>query len=296
MRFGITPLQFSDIKNLITENGSVDLTKFDFSQVVMHAIKEGFHHMELTLDIGYLLPGSLNKEKMERLAEMSEEEGITYSVHLPFMSIEPASPNEYIRKASLKSLVHSIEVARILEPECYVLHSTVALAAGLNLDLNLPENYKECVNRNLLSHSAKSVDEILSKTDIPSRKLALENVIFPFELAREIVDQYDLSICFDTGHLLAGYSGKQSVIGFLKAHWDRIVELHLHDGFHRRTDGNIVRRDHLPIGDGNLPISELMDYLDEKGFKGPIVFELTFDEAKRSLETIRERCPRVDVE
>ena len=295
VRFGIQPLQFVDVMSLITGERLVDFSRFDFPQICMAAVKGGFHSLELTLDMGYVLPGSLNEEVMEKFLEMKEEEEITYSVHLPLWSIEPSSPNEYIRKASVKSLIHSIQVAEILEPECYVLHSTGALAAEFTR-LDLPEHYKDLVGRYILSHTAKSIEEILSKTGIPPRKLALENVEFPFRLTRGIVDQFTLSICFDTGHLLAGYSGEYSVMGFLKKHWDRIVEIHLHDGFHREKNGKVVRSDHLPLGSGDLPVSELMGCLDKKEFKGPVVFELGFDEAKHSLEVIREQCPGIAIE
>lgn len=295
MRFGMQPLQFADIMNLVAGNGPVDLTKFDFPQLCMSAVKGGFRHIELTLDVSYFLPNSLDEESVERFMEMKEERGITYSVHLPLWSIEPASPNEFVRKASVDSLVHSIEIAKALDPECYVLHSTGALAAEF-ARLELPESYKGLVNRYMLSCSAKSIGEILQKTKIPHPKLALENVEFPFELTRETVDRFDLSICFDTGHLLAGYCGEQSVMEFVERHWDRIVELHLHDGFHRTENGNKVRRDHLPIGQGNLPVSELMGFLARRGFKGPLVFELALDEAKSSIETIRKKCPWVLIE
>ena len=295
VRFGIQPLQFADVMSLITGERLVDFSKFDFPQICMAAVKGGFHFLELTLDMGYVLLGSLDEEVMEKLVEMKKEEEITYSVHLPLWSIEPSSPNEYIRKASVESLIHSIDVAEILEPECYVLHSTGALAAEFTR-LDLPKHYRELVGRYILSHTAKSMEEILSKTGIPPCRLALENVEFPFKLTRETVDQYDLSICFDTGHLLAGYSGEYSVMGFLKKHWDRIVEIHLHDGFHREENGRVVKRDHLPIGSGDLPVSEFMGCLDKKGFKGPVVFELGFDEAKHSLEVIREQCPGIAIE
>ena len=294
VRFGIQPLQFTDVMNLITGKGLVDFSKFVFPQICMAAVNGGFHFLELTLDMGYVLPGSLNEEVMEKFIEMKKEEEIAYSVHLPLWSIEPSSPNEYIRKSSVESLIHSIEVAKILEPECYVLHSTGALASEFTR-LDLPKLYKEIVDRYMLSQAAKSVEEILSKTGIPPCKLALENVEFPFKLTREIVDQFSLSICFDTGHLLAGYSGEYSVMGFLKKHWDRIVEIHLHDGFHREKNGNVVKRDHLPIGSGDLRVSEFMSYLDKKGFKGPLVFELGFNEAKHSLKVIHEQCPRIAI-
>lgn len=294
MRFGIQPLQFVDIMRLITEEKLVDLGRFDLPQVCMPAIGSGFSFIEIILDIDYILPGSLDEGTMRRLVEMKEG-GIAYSVHLPLWSIEPASPNEYIREASVESLVHSIEIAKVLEPECYVLHSTGALAAEFTR-LDLPSAYKELVSRGMLHQSARSIEEILSRTDIHPRELALENVEFPFELTRETVDQFDLSICFDTGHLLAGYCGEYTVMGFLKEHWDRIVEIHLHDGFHRRRYGDVVRGDHLPVGSGDLPVAEFMRYLDERGFKRPVVFELTLDEARRSLETIRERCPWITIE
>ena len=217
VRFGIQPLQFADVMSLITKEGLVDISKFNFPKICMAAVKGGFHFLELTLDTGHVLPGSLNEEVMEKLLEMKKEEEITYSVHLPLWSIEPSSPNEYIRRASVKSLIHSIEAAEILEPECYVLHSTGALAAEFTR-LDLPKYHKELVDRYMLSYAAKSIEEILSKTGIPPCKLALENVEFPFKLTREIVDQFTVSICFDTGHLLAGYSGEYSVMGFLKEH------------------------------------------------------------------------------
>lgn len=295
LRFGIQPLQFIEVMDSIVKGGFVDFSKFDYPQFCKSVIKGGFRVIELLLDIDYIIPGYLNEERIKRFMEMKEEEKITYTAHLPLWSIEPASPNEYIRRASVESLVHSIEVVKILEPECYVLHLTGALAAEFTR-LSLPENYKELINRYMLSYAANSIEEILSKADIPSRKLALENVEFPFRLTREIVDDFDLSICFDTGHLLAGYSGKYSIMDFLRRHWDRIIEIHLHDGFYRKQNGIVVRKAHLPLGSGDLPVSEFIEYLNENAFKGPIVFELPFDKAKRSMEVIREKCPKVAIE
>ena len=294
VRFGIQPLQFANVMNSVTGMGLAD-SKFFFPKICLAAVNGGFHTLELTLDIDYVLPGSLSEDVIRKFAELKREKELTYTVHLPLWSIEPSSPNEYIRTASVESLVHSIETVRDLEPECYVLHSTGALASEFTR-LDLPKFYKELVNRYLLFIAVKSIKEILSKTDIPPRKLALENVEFPFELTREMVDQFGLSVCFDTGHLLAGYSGKYSVMEFLKKNWDRIVEIHLHDGFRRKEDGNTVVRDHQPLGSGDLPIPEFLDYLDKNGFTGPLVFELGFDEAKHSLDVIRKQCPKIVIQ
>jgi len=289
------PLDFGEIMNNILRGRTIDLSKFSFPEIVKRSIKRGFHHIEITLDLGYVVPGSLNETIIDELAKIRDEEGVSYSVHLPLWSIEPASPNEYIRRASTESLVNSIEQAKTLQPESHVHHSTGALAAEFSR-LILPPAYGDLVNRSMASHSDQSVEELLSATGVPPRKLALENVEFPFSLTRETVDRFDLSICFDTGHLLAGYSGKIPVLEFLERHFDRIVELHLHDGFTRKMGEQIVRRDHLPLGTGDLPISDLLGFLEGEGFDGPLVFELAFDEATKSLETIRRLCPNIKIE
>jgi len=295
MRFGVMPLDFGSIMNAVIRGGTLDLSRFSFPEIVRHAVKRGFHHIEITLDLGYVIPGSLNETVVDELAKIGREEGVSYSVHLPLWSIEPASPNEYIRRASTESLINSIELAKPLQPESYVYHSTGALAAEFSR-LSLPPIHRDLVNRGMASHSDRSVEELLSRTGIPPGKLALENVEFPFGLTRETVDRFDLSICFDTGHLLAGYCGEIPFMEFLERHFDRIVELHLHDGFHREAEQQVVRRDHLALGTGDLPITDLLGFLEGEGFDGPLVFELAFDETTKSLETIRRLCPNVAIE
>ncbi len=289
------PLDFGEIMNNILRDGTIDFSKFRFPEIVNRSIKRGFHHIEITLDLSYVVPGSLNENIIDELGKIRDEKGVSYSVHLPLWSIEPASPNEHIRRASVESLIDSIELINALQPESYVHHSTGALAAEFSR-LILPSAYGDLVNRSMASYSDQSVEELLSRTSIPSRRLALENVEFPFSLTRETVDRFDLSICFDTGHLLAGYSGKIPVLEFLQRHFDRIVELHLHDGFHREMGEQTVRRDHLPLGAGDLPISDLLGFLEGEGFSGPLVFELPFNETIKSLETIRRLCPNITIE
>ena len=63
MRFGIQPLQFADVMNLITGKSLADF-KFFFPQICLAAVKGGFHFLELTLDIEYVLPGSLIEDVM----------------------------------------------------------------------------------------------------------------------------------------------------------------------------------------------------------------------------------------
>jgi sugar phosphate isomerase/epimerase len=139
--------------------------------------------------------------------------------------------------------------------------------------------------------SMKSLEEIISKTEIDSRKLAIENIEFPFEFTRDIVDEYDTGICFDTGHALTKQSGDESVLDFYRQHRDRIVEVHLNDGIDTKTPGKY--EDHLVIGKGELPVRDFLLELKKDGFKGPLIFELTTEEVMESLDEIKKVVPEV---
>lgn len=94
----------------------------------------------------------------------------------------------------------------------------------------------------------------------------------------------DLSICFDTGHLLAGFSGQISIMEFIDKYYDRIIELHLHDG-------KFPRIDHKPLGKYDLPVRELLLKLLEKNFAGPLIYELNLPEAIKSMDYIKNNIP-----
>jgi sugar phosphate isomerase/epimerase len=227
---------------------------------------------------------------MYSLANLKEEYGHSYTVHLPFWSVELATFNEPVRRGSVKTIVEAIKLAKPLEPEYYVLHSTGSLAADFSR-LNFSTSIVDAICVAMAGFSAKSVEEILAKSEINPQKIAVENVEFPFEITRQIIDEYNLRICFDTGHLLAKFSGDESVLDFYKTHKDKIVELHLNDGTHKDVEGVSVTDDHLAIGTGDLPVHDFMIELVKDDFNGPMIFELTTDEVKQSLQTIRSLVP-----
>ena len=118
----------------------------------------------------------------------------------------------------------------------------------------------------------ESIEEILDQTNTPPWKLAVENVEFPFRAMEDVLETLDLSICLDTGHLIAGFSGEweNEAMDFFESYQNRIVELHLHDAFRNsKKDG------HKPLGKCDLPVRELLITLLDKQFSAPIMFELT---------------------
>ncbi|MFX1564226.1 MAG: cobamide remodeling phosphodiesterase CbiR [Promethearchaeota archaeon] len=296
MRFGITPLEMANVLQIIGEGGIPDFSNFNFVDIISIVREHGFSLMELTMDVTYVLPGGLTEETVKALKKVKKELGLTFTAHLPLWAIEPSCPNTYIRQASIDCLVDAINLVKPLEPEVYVLHATGALASEFSR-LQIPSIYKSFITKHFNNLAGQSIEGLLKRTKIPSRRLAIENIEFPLQATCKLAEELDTSICFDTGHLLAGYSGTISVLEFLDRYYDRIAEIHLHDGGYYPVEDNLFRRfDHQALGTGDLPIKEFLGELQERGYDGPIIFELTLKEAKESLDIIRQRLPDLPID
>ena len=95
-------------------------------------------------------------------------------------------------------------------------------------------------------------------------------------------------LCIDTAHFLGGYSGDVDLLEVTKQNLDITGEIHLQD--FKAGEG----ADHAPLRKGEFP-SEFLKIINEYNFQGPIVFELTFQEAKQSLEYIKKHTPEIEI-
>ena len=292
LRFGITALEFRDVAGRVIVDGAPDFSRLDVSDVVRDAMSDRYSVIEVTMDTKHIIPGSITPESINRLVELKEELGHSYTAHLPFWSIELATFNEHVRKGSVDSIIDAIELAKPLEPEAYVLHASGDLAAGFSR-LKYDPGIVQLVCTFLAGFTAASVEDIISRTEINPRELAIENVDFPYHILRDVVDDLDTSICFDTAHLLAEMSGTESVMEFYETHKDRISEIHLQDAA-RDDDKTAVQEDHVALGRGKMGDTVLREFfleLVKDKFDGPIIFELTMDEARESLDHIKHVVP-----
>jgi sugar phosphate isomerase/epimerase len=269
--------------------GTLDVTQVDYCDIVASSFKGNgnlFQHFEVTCDLAYVLPGFFNSKTMQRLNEFRIKNNYTCSIHLPLWGIELASPNTYIRQGSIDCMIDAIKMTKILDPICWVIHATGSLVSEFTL-LNLPDIGKQFMSTYFANTAEESLNHILEATQIESRKLAVENVEFSFRNMEDCLKSLNLSVCLDTGHILAGYSGEwnKGVLEFIDHYYDRIVELHLHDG-------KIPRTDHKPLGTFNLPVTDLLNELLERKFEGPLVFELNPAEVEESIEYIQTTVPR----
>lgn len=157
------------------------------------------------------------------LAALAGTHDLTYNVHLP-VDRDPTHPDAAVRRRACRVLQDFIEMLLPLAPSAFVLH----LAPQAD-----PVEDKELLGWQ--RRASRSIAEIL-RVGLGSRRLALENLFFPFSWLSPVVEDGDLSVCLDTGHLaLQG----QDLDAFLAAYGARISIVHLH--------GLRKGRDHAPL-------------------------------------------------
>lgn len=293
MRFGITAMQ---LDALLPVGGNPEeilaqASHFSHTGLVRRLHAAGFNLIELSGDLGMWFPHTFAPPAIQELASLRAELNLAYTVHLPLWSVEPSTPLSPVRGGSAQAVIDCINAVQPLEPEMYVLHATGALAAEF-YQMRLPAAGKALIMRQFQHNAMFSLQQILAETGLSSRRLAVETIEFPFDLTFEMASALDLSICLDSGHLLAGFSGQIDLFDALEQALPRLGEVHLHDCPRPAAgDKPAYGLDHQPLGKGDLDLPRLLDRLDKAGFAGPVIFELTIPQSLASLQTIRAERP-----
>ena len=291
MQFGIHAMHLDRLipPGMPAEQLLPRIAAFNHAALARDLHAEGFNPIEIGGDMQLFLPHTFSEAAIAELAELKASSDIRFTVHLPLWSVETSTLQTPVRLGSIQAVVDCIGITRPLEPEVYVLHATGALAAEFT-QMRIPELARQFVLRQFQSAAAESVRSILKQTGINSRKLAIETIEFPFELTLELAEDLDTSICFDTGHVMVGFSGPVDFFDALEACLPRLAEVHLHDGPWFGPELQIgYGKDHLALGEGDLDVERLLGRLGSGGFDGPIVFELNKQDALQSIEYIHSQ-------
>jgi len=295
MRFGIMAMQLQSLipPGIPPEQVPAHIAGFSHVDLVRDLARHGFSVIELGGDLSMFLPHTFAPQTIDQLLKLKDEIGISYTVHLPLWSVEPSTPLTHVRQGSVQALIDTIQQTRSLEPEAFVLHATGALAAEF-YRMRISETARALLLRQFQAGARQSIETILGQTGISSRLLAIETIEFPFELSMEMVEEFDLSICLDTGHILAGFSGTLGLEEALEKCLPRLIDIHLHDCPWQGPEHHLgYGKDHQALGKGDLDIPGFMDRLQSANYQGPIIFELTVPEALASMETIRRIRPEL---
>jgi len=292
MRFGIMAMQLEAIvpQGVPARQIMANIMGFDLAGLVKGLAGKGFNPIELGGDLGMFLPNVYSPESVERLAALRSN-NLSYTIHLPLWSVEPSTPLIPVRKGSVEAIVGTIKATFPIEPEVYVLHATGALATEF-YNMKIPELARTLILHQFQNGARESIQAILAKTGLPSRRLAIETIEFPLDLTLELAEEFDLSVCLDTGHVLAGFAGWFDFFEVLEILLPRLAEVHLHDCRKMPPGRRGYGEDHKPLGSGELDLGRLLDRLAEANFSGPLVFELNVDEALESLTVVESIRPQ----
>jgi sugar phosphate isomerase/epimerase len=293
MRFGIMAMQMGMLvpPGQPAEKLLANITNFDHADLVSRLAAEGFNPIELGGDLSLFLPHTFSPAAMEKLLDLKAK-GITYTVHLPLWSVEPSTPLGPVRRGSVEAVTAILRATQPLDPEVYVLHATGALAAEFS-NMRISEIARTFLLRQFQSGARESLEQILMDTGIPSRRIAIETIEFPLDLTLELAGELDLSLCLDTGHVLAGFPGWFDFFDVLEKCLPRLAEIHLHDSLLMPEGKRGYGEDHKPLGHGDLELGRLLDRLTSARFRGPLIFELQLEEALESLKVVKQIRPQV---
>ena len=150
---------------------------------------------------------------VEDLLKLSREHAISFNVHLP-TDLDLTHPDPSVRIPACIVVRDFIHQLAPLDPTVYVLHLTPPNDAG----------HHRVTLATWQMMASDSLARILA-TGVTGNCLALENLFFPFEWLAPLINEYDLGVCLDIGHL-ALQNG--DLDAFLKHYGDRIVIGHLH--------------------------------------------------------------------
>ncbi len=292
MRFGIMAMQLEALvpPGLPAEQIMAGIMSFDHAGLAKGLAEKGFNPIELGGDLGMFIPNVYSAASVDKLGTLKSS-GLSYTLHLPLWSVEPSTPLTPVREGSVEALVQTILATRPIEPEVYVLHATGALAAEF-YNMKISEMARMLILRQFQNGARESIRTILSRTGLPSRRLAIETIEFPLAMTRELAEEFDLSFCLDTGHVLAGFPGWFDFFDVLEELLPRLAEVHLHDSKKMPEGVRGYGEDHKPLGQGDLDVGRLLDRLAAANFRGPLVFELKVDEALESLKVVESIRPQ----
>lgn len=187
-----------------------------------------------------------SRAMIRELAQLARSGGITYNIHLP-TDIYLAHRNAGIRQTAVDVLKRLIDRCAPLNPTTFTLH--------LIRDPSEPDV------RQWQANAAAALETVLA-TGLSGRRFSVESLDYDFELTAPVIQQLNLSVCMDIGHLMVH---GVDITTFYDRWEERIAIVHLHG-----VDGT---RDHLALDRlAPAPLVRVMDILNR--FSGVVSLEV----------------------
>jgi len=209
-----------------------------------------------------------SKHEIKELSMLAEEFDITYDIHLP-LDIYLGDKDSAIRSRAVETIKQVVDLTLPLAPSIFTLHFSYDEDSS---DKDIVKKWQERIYESM---------ELLLSAGINSRSIAIENLMYPFEWAEEIISSLNLSVCIDAGHLIIMNADIKKV--FDKYH-DRTSIMHLH--------GVKDNLDHLSLD--KLTDNETSDIIQIlKTYTGTAIIEVfSYDNLQASLKYL-EMCKNI---
>ena len=199
-----------------------------------------------------------------------ENYNLKYSIHAPFMDVNIASLQKSSRLNSIEQIKSSIDLANKIDAEAVVVHPGLITFLGRNFE---DEVYK------LANDSIKEIGEygedlgvLITIENMP----AFESMIYQnINDLNELLVSLDMSMTLDIGH--ANHAG----YGPDEMYFDSIKHIHAHDN-------NGDDDTHLPLGEGNIDLKQVINTLEANNYNGIYIIEVNDnDSIKKSYEYMK---------
>lgn len=220
-------------------------------------IKDTFSEMKKSgiEGVEVLLPGFETHGDIQRLKKVTEENGMkVFSVHqaLRFLS--------HTRLAEIEKI---FKIAKELSAKVVVLHMN---SAGKQV---FDQKYINAIHVLQDKYGIKAGFENMEKHAGSIRN----GVGWDGDKFASLMIKNDFNITLDICHI--GQSGGD-IINFIEKNMDRVVNIHLSDYKYHILNNTLrpMRYKHMPLGKGELPISDFLKVLKDKNYKGILTLEI----------------------
>jgi len=152
------------------------------------------------------------RETIRELASLAKEFRFAYNVHLP-SDLDPGNPERKEQNRFVENTLRVMDITLPLEPTTYILHLPYnQVSIGSFCDKAWQSRISGCLYR-------------LSQTGVHSASLCIETLNYPLEWIKQILQEYDLSVCLDMGHLIVNHENIETTYHRF-AGQTRMIHLH----------------------------------------------------------------------
>lgn len=181
--------------------------------------------------------------EIESLRRISETHAVTYNIHLP-TDISLGATGRVPQEVAVDAFKKAMELSEPLCPSTYTLH--------------LPFDEASREKATIQTWQTRIIGQLgkILSYGIPSGKISIETLDYPFDWVADIIADLNLGVCMDVGHLIV--HGKD-IADFYDRFQSRIDIIHLH--------GVQDRIDHLALSPHTMPqkqtIIEILSTFDK---------------------------------